>query len=232
MCLEPITLVVSGSLLFYLCFVKYFRRREKLRTTIAVQTEDKDKYCYSKQEEKMSELANVNDVPMQIRNHKYPAKEHNLRVKDLLLKRNSKLSRGSTAFFIAGEELEGNKYCDTTREYRQNRYFYHLSGVDIPASALLFNCNTDKLTLFLPNIDEEDVMWSGMPLSLDEAMKTFDVDEALYMSDLASKLQELQEFTIFTTDLDNIHDKNIEKLLTPSDSDFFYAMDETRAIKD
>ncbi|CAI6488696.1 AIS_HP2_G0016230.mRNA.1.CDS.1 [Saccharomyces cerevisiae] len=233
MCLEPISLVVLGSLVFYFGLVKYFRRIEGLRTTAVLQTECKEKKCCcSEQEEKMSELANVNDVPMKIRNHRYPAKEHNLRVKDLLLTRNSRLSEGSTAFFIAGEELEGNKYCDTTREFRQNRYFYHLSGVDIPASALLFNCNTDKLTLFLPDIDEEDVMWSGMPLSLDEAVRTFDVDEALYISDLESKFKGLQNFTIFTTDLDNVRNKDIEKLLTPSDPDFFYAMDETRVIKD
>ncbi|CAI5012389.1 ATV_HP_G0151750.mRNA.1.CDS.1 [Saccharomyces cerevisiae] len=81
----------------------------------------------------MGEVANVNEIPVKIRNHKYPAKEHNLRVKDLLLNRNPKLSKISTAFFIAGEELEGNKYCDTNKDFRQNRYFYHLSGVDIPA---------------------------------------------------------------------------------------------------
>lgn len=150
----------------------------------------------------------------------------------MLLNRNPKLSKISTAFFIAGEELEGNKYCDTNKDFRQNRYFYHLSGVDIPASAILFNCSTDKLTLFLPNIDEEDVIWSGMPLSLDEAMRVFDIDEALYISDLGKKFKELQDFAIFTTDLDNVHDESIARSLIPSDPNFFYAMDETRAIKD
>ncbi|CAI4038721.1 hypothetical protein SMKI_06G0670 [Saccharomyces mikatae IFO 1815] len=233
MCIEPISLVVFVSLVFFFGFVKYFKRREGLIKTRTLQPEYNDKYPYSKgKEEEMSELANVNDVPLKIRKDKYPAKEHNLRVKELLFERNSRLSEGFTAFFIAGEELEGNKYCDTTREFRQNRYFYYLSGVDIPCSMLLFNCSTDKLTLFLPNIDEEDVMWSGMPLSLDEAMRVFDIDEALYISELESKFKELKDFTIFTTDLDNVHNKNIEELLIPANPDFFYAMDETRVIKD
>nr|AAU09720.1 YFR006W [Saccharomyces cerevisiae] len=233
MCLEPISLVVFGSLVFFFGLVKYFKRGERQRTRGILQPEYKDKYYYSKEKgEEMGEVANVNEIPVKIRNHKYPAKEHNLRVKDLLLNRNPKLSKISTAFFIAGEELEGNKYCDTNKDFRQNRYFYHLSGVDIPASAILFNCSTDKLTLFLPNIDEEDVIWSGMPLSLDEAMRVFDIDEALYISDLGKKFKELQDFAIFTTDLDNVHDENIARSLIPSDPNFFYAMDETRAIKD
>ncbi|CAI5012377.1 ATV_HP_G0151740.mRNA.1.CDS.1 [Saccharomyces cerevisiae] len=71
-----------------------------------------------------------------------------------------------------------------------------------------------------------------MPLSLDEAMRVFDIDEALYISDLGKKFKELQDFAIFTTDLDNVHDENIARSLIPSDPNFFYAMDETRAIKD
>jgi Xaa-Pro dipeptidase len=31
----------------------------------------------------------------------------------------------------------------------------------------------DKLTLFIPPIDPEDVVWSGLPLSAEEALQKF-----------------------------------------------------------
>nr|CAI6564616.1 ASN_HP1_G0016400.mRNA.1.CDS.1 [Saccharomyces cerevisiae] len=111
--------------------------------------------------------------------------------------------------FIAGEELEGNKYCDTNKDLDRIDILA-LSGVDIPASAILFNCSTDKLTL-LPNIaDEEDVIWSGMPLSLDEAMECLTLMRPC-ISDLGKKFKELQDFAIFTTDLDNVHDEKLAR---------------------
>ncbi|EDO17747.1 hypothetical protein Kpol_1033p53 [Vanderwaltozyma polyspora DSM 70294] len=177
-------------------------------------------------------LADPNYVPESIRGKKYPAKDHILKVKDILLSKKTNLKDSETAVFIAGEEVEGVKYCDGTKKFRQNQYFYYLTGVDIPGSALLFNFKTDKLTLFLPNVDYEDIMWSGKPISLEEALKKYDVDEVLYHDDLKAKLDQLKDFTIFTTDNDNVHDDSIKARLTASDSDFFYALDEARVIKD
>lgn len=163
---------------------------------------------------------------------KYPAKEHNLKVKNHLLSRKEDLLADNTAVFITGADIEGIKYCDQTKQFRQNRYFFYLSGVNIPGSSLLFNFKTEKLTIFLPVVDSDDVMWSGLPLSIEEAYKKFDADEILYSSEIAEKLTELSKFKVFTTDLDNIHDNVIKKLLIASDPDFFYAMDESRIIKD
>lgn len=39
--------------------------------------------------------------------------------------------------------------------------------------------SADKLTLFIPAIDPEDVIWSGLPLSPSEAMELYDVDNVL-----------------------------------------------------
>lgn len=102
--------------MFFFGLVKYFKRGERQRTRGILQPEYKDKYYYSKEKgEEMGEVANVNEIPVKIRNHKYPAKEHNLRVKDLLLNRNPKLSKISTAFFIAGEELEETSIVTPTK---------------------------------------------------------------------------------------------------------------------
>lgn len=178
-------------------------------------------------------LADAEEIPKALEGHKYPAKAHNLKVKQHLLALNQKWSAKSTALFIAGEEVEGVKYCDISKEFRQNRYFYYLSGVNLPGCSLLFNFATEKLILFLPNVDWDDVIWSGMPISLEEAAKEFEVDEVYHVDKLEEIFSsEVEGFTVLTTDLDNVHSQEIAQKLTPGENDLFQALDESRLIKD
>ncbi len=61
--------------------------------------------------------------------------------------------------------------------YRQRRYFYYLTGCALPDCALSYDISIDKLTLFIPPVDPESVIWSGLPLTAEEALRLFDVDE-------------------------------------------------------
>ncbi|CCH59868.1 hypothetical protein TBLA_0C00520 [Henningerozyma blattae CBS 6284] len=176
-------------------------------------------------------LADVKEIPASILGKKYPAKEHNLRVKNLLLKTNTELSSDTTALFITGERIEPLKYCDEHKKFRQNRYFYYLSGVNIPRASILYDFKTENLTLFLPNIDWDDVIWSGMPQSIENAQKEYNVDEVVYSDKIIDKINNLKGYKIFTTDLDEVIEP-IKNQLIPSNKDFFYAMDESRLIKD
>lgn len=179
-------------------------------------------------------LVSGNEIPDIIRGKKYPAKDHCKRVWEIYERhRVSGEGKKATAFFIAGEELEKNKYCDTDREFRQNRYFYYLTGVQLPGCAVLYNTADDKLTLFLPNVDEEDIIWSGEPLTPQDAQTQFDVDEVHHVSEIVNILKDdFAEYDIYTTDFDNIHDTKIREFLIDGDKKFFDALNEARAIKD
>lgn len=59
----------------------------------------------------------------------------------------------------------------------QRRYFYYLSGCAVPDCHLTYDTSADKLTLFIPPIDPESVIWSGLPLSQEQAADLYDVDE-------------------------------------------------------
>lgn len=162
---------------------------------------------------------------------KYPAKKHALKIKKNFLSRKGE-EQTESALFVAGGEIEPIKYCDQTKEFRQNRYFFYLTGVNIPGSAAFFDFKSEKLTLFLPDVDSDDVMWSGLPLSVEAAYDKFDVDEVLYAKNLPSFLSKFESSCIYTTDLDNVHDPNVAEMLVPSDPDLFYALDESRLTKD
>jgi Xaa-Pro dipeptidase len=51
-------------------------------------------------------------------------------------------------------------------------------------SYLIHDIETSKTTLFIPPIDPESVIWSGLPVSAQEAKETYDVDEVKYTTDL------------------------------------------------
>lgn len=169
------------------------------------------------------------DGPVSLKGKKYPAKEHSSRVHSHF---KNKTNKDHVAFFISGENLELYDYCDQTKPIRQNRYFFYLSGVAIPGSHVLYKGETDHLTLYLPNIDYDDVMWSGMPLSLEDAKATYDVDQVKYATDLARDLESLAKTaSIYTTDI-NKNNSEFSKVLIEKDDGFFYALDESRLIKD
>lgn len=53
---------------------------------------------------------------------------------------------------------------------------------------MVYDAVADQLTLFVPPIDEESVIWSGLPLSPEEASKLYDVDRVLFTTDINSTL--------------------------------------------
>ncbi|WPK23558.1 hypothetical protein PUMCH_000799 [Australozyma saopauloensis] len=164
-----------------------------------------------------------------IHGKKYPAKDHARRV----FHHYSKNLNHECAFFISGENLELYDYCDQTKPLRQNRYFYYLSGCDIPGSHVLYVPKTDQLTLFLPDLDEEDVMWSGLPLSREDALAKFDVDDVQFASDLKASIEEVSKKVevIETTDI-NKWNEDVRLLIRENNPVFFEALDECRMIKD
>lgn len=169
----------------------------------------------------------------EVQDKKYPAKQHVSNVKTHFLEKSSELTADQTFFFISGERLTLYPYSDQNPPFRQNRYFYYITGCNIPGAHALYSLRDEKLTLFLPDVDKEDIMWSGPPLSPEEALGKFDIDEVKYAVDLEHTLREIafSKNTILTTDLNGANNEYTQYLV-PDNSDFFYALDESRLIKD
>lgn len=190
---------------------------------------------------KMSEKVNSPlEVPQYFKDHKYPAKEHNKRVSDKFVET---CKESNVGFLVPGESVEPRKYCDTTKPFRQDRYYYYLSGCDIPGSFTVYLLEQSKLLLFLPDVDEEDVMWSGMPLSLEEAKEQYDVDEVYYVSDFHTMatdphnvLYKINHF--YSTDKDYCETilkqdmQCLRETIIFGDEGFFNSLDSARLIKD
>lgn len=71
---------------------------------------------------------------------------------------------------------------------RQRRYFYYLSGCELADSYLTYNIPQDILTLFIPPVNPDSVIWAGLPLSPEEALEKYDIDACLPSNELNAAL--------------------------------------------
>lgn len=54
----------------------------------------------------------------------------------------------------------------------------------MPDSYVVYDISADELILFIPPVDPDSVIWSGLPLSPEEAAKQYDVDRVLLSTDV------------------------------------------------
>ncbi|KAH9168519.1 Creatinase/aminopeptidase [Lactarius sanguifluus] len=81
---------------------------------------------------------------------------------------------------------------DTDRElpFRQESNFFYLTGCSVPSSLLLLTATSATsddpvTTLFIPEAEPADLIWSIPPPTLDVARETYDVTDVVYTSSFA-----------------------------------------------
>lgn len=168
---------------------------------------------------------------------KYPAKSHARTVAKHLKEKNPDLAKECPVWVLAAPEPKLLPHSDQNVAFRQDRYFFYLLGCHTPLARIIYDTRSDRLVLYLPPIDEEDVMWSGMPELLEHALLTYDVDEVKYSTDMKS---DVGSERFLSSDVAGGLDMTTENAYTiPSSEltgtthpDFMWALDESRLIKD
>jgi Xaa-Pro dipeptidase len=155
--------------------------------------------------------------------NKYPAKEHARRTVRKLEELAGAVS--DAVIYLASSKTIYWPYCDQTQPIRQSRYFMYFTGVDdIPDCHVVYDIAKDALTLYLPPVDEESIMWSGLPVSLKQALATYDVDDVKHSTDLEKDLKAAGK--VISIELSE------EYPIVQESSVLLEALDETRMIKD
>jgi len=95
-----------------------------------------------------------------------------------------------TILYLEGDLSRRRHDTDRDLHFRQDSNFYYLTGCDLPGSRLLVDTNV-KTALFVPGMDHDAVMWSGLPPSLEEIASSHEVDEVYTMDKFASHLKKL-----------------------------------------
>ncbi|KAF2198439.1 putative Xaa-Pro aminopeptidase [Delitschia confertaspora ATCC 74209] len=103
----------------------------------------------------------------------YPAKEHARKVAEAIV---AKGGDANGTLYLEGQKSRLIEDNDGEAPFRQRRYFYYLSGCNLPDCYLTYHIPSQKLTLFIPPVEPEEVIWSGLPMSVEEAKEKYDVD--------------------------------------------------------
>lgn len=78
-----------------------------------------------------------------------------------------------------------------TPRQRQRRYFNYLTGCQLADCHFAYDIASGRSTLFIPPIDADDVIWSGLPLSPEDALKKYDVDDVKFTTEVNAELARL-----------------------------------------
>lgn len=105
----------------------------------------------------------------QILKQKYPAKQHARRVVELLKSSDSHFDDNSVLYLEAAHsKMWPNS--DQEAPLRQDRFFFYLSGCPLPDCHLIYDVAKAKSVLFIPPVEPDEVVWSGLPLGTAEAL--------------------------------------------------------------
>ncbi|KAF5004787.1 hypothetical protein FDECE_8726 [Fusarium decemcellulare] len=119
---------------------------------------------------------------------KYPAKSHAKRVVELI---RNKVPDANGILYLEGRMTKLLEDNDEPEPFRQRRFFYYLTGCNVADCYFIYDIQSSKSILFIPPIDPDSVIWSGLPLSIDEALQKYDVDEVKLTTELNATLAHL-----------------------------------------
>ncbi|CAJ2510283.1 Uu.00g061830.m01.CDS01 [Anthostomella pinea] len=164
---------------------------------------------------------------------KYPAKAHAERVVEYI---RSKVPGATGVLYVEGRADKLLEDSDEPVPFRQRRAFMYLTGADLADCSLVYDVETAQSTIFIPPVDPESVVWSGLPPSPDQVLAQYDVDAVLPSTELNPMLVNLgsrsPKSTVFAI-AERVADA--VTFLEFSHKDFTVlgeAIDECRVIKD
>lgn len=108
-----------------------------------------------------------------------------------------------------------------------------MTGCALPDAYYTYDIGTDKSTLFIPPIDPESVIWSGLPLSEDEALSLYDVDAVQTTNEVAAALARPHSKATIYAIADQVSDHITFLQFSSSDLTLLKeAIEECRVVKD
>ncbi|KOS21780.1 putative Xaa-Pro aminopeptidase [Escovopsis weberi] len=149
---------------------------------------------------------------------KYPAKAHAKRVVELIRKQDP---NASGVLYLESRHTKLLEDNDSPEHFRgvhlylkalltgapfahtppssQRRFFYYLTGCNLADSYFAYDIESSKSILFIPPIDPEEVIWSGLPTTIEDAQRLYDVDEVKLSTEVNATLAHLAKASANST---------------------------------
>ncbi|KAG8630925.1 hypothetical protein KVT40_000065 [Elsinoe batatas] len=177
---------------------------------------------------------------------KYPAKAHARKVAKWIAKHSTSTetngtangdthgtSRASGVIYLEGQKTHMVEDDDQTVHFIQRRYFYYLSGCNLADSSLAYDIDRDHLTLFIPPIDADSVIWSGLPETPKDALNKYEVDACQTTNEVNPYLTTADsKSTVYTIPEQVSSDIDFSPFQTTNTNILKKAIDYCRVVKD
>ncbi|KAI9012547.1 peptidase M24, structural domain-containing protein [Phycomyces nitens] len=130
--------------------------------------------------------------------------------------------------YLKGQVITERDDTDVEQPFRQESNFFYVTGVAEPGFHVIIDLATQHIQLVCPVVNPDDVMWMGMPDSVDVLATKYDVDSVVYADQLDSRLMASSViYTLPTTTL--VGDFNLASL--EQNAALKVAFGEARAVK-
>ncbi|KAI9722476.1 MAG: hypothetical protein M1828_004723 [Chrysothrix sp. TS-e1954] len=166
---------------------------------------------------------------------KYPAKAHFKRVLSYLRTTDAAAVSSGGVIFVESAKSQLWPNSDQEQPFRQSRSFYYLTGCDLPDCAVLYFVKSERSVLFIPPVNEAEVIWSGLPLSKEEAVEKYDVDEVQTSDTLQAHFQKADlthKSTVWTVTSDPFSTHSLSSYGASNSLTLKDAIEEARVVKD
>jgi Xaa-Pro dipeptidase len=101
-----------------------------------------------------------------------------------------------SAIFLSGNSVATRKWTDTEEPFRQESFFYYLSGVNEPDSHILLCLETHKATLIVPRPTAEHALWCGESLSPSDLIQLYKFNEIRYVDEINQLVQPFESLHV------------------------------------
>ncbi|EFX00436.1 prolidase [Grosmannia clavigera kw1407] len=115
---------------------------------------------------------------------KYPAKAHAQRVADYIRAKVPAARAKHGVIYLESKATRLLEDNDEPEPFRQRRPFFYLTGSTLADAAVAYDMASGKSTLFIPPVDADTVIWSGLPVTAEEAKARWDVDAVRYVEEV------------------------------------------------
>ena len=102
------------------------------------------------------------------------------------------------AILMFGFPEPGRPLTDYDPKFRQESYFWYMTGVNEPECACYIDIKTGHTVLFYPLIDEEMVIWAGEQPTLADIKETYGFDEVLLNTEIKAYVDKMKPSTLHT----------------------------------
>ncbi|KAI9015332.1 peptidase M24, structural domain-containing protein [Phycomyces nitens] len=162
------------------------------------------------------------------RQKRIPTRHHCYRVGELLGAKNER-----TIIYHRGGIDTVRDTTDVELDFRQESYFFYLSGVEHPGFHILIDLYNDIVYLIPPTVPDSEILWKGEPDTVEELLEIYDADKILAEEDVPDLIQSLRPELVYvldTVDTSMIKEAGVRECQLDKVS-LRVAMDEARLIK-